>query len=43
MRRRPPRGGPRGGQAVNDAAFTAISVAFFVVSGAFAYFCDKVR
>lgn len=37
MRREP------GGPYVNDTIFTAVSVAFFVVCAAYAYFCDKVR
>jgi hypothetical protein len=32
-----------GGFPVSDFAFIAISVAFFVASAAFAYFCGKVR
>jgi len=28
---------------VSDTAFIALSVAFFVVAAAFAYFCEKVR
>jgi len=28
---------------VNDAAFVAIAVGFFVIAAAYAYFCDKVR
>jgi hypothetical protein len=33
----------KAGLPVNDTAFLAISVAFFVVSAAFARFCGKVR
>jgi len=28
---------------MNDGAFVAISVAFFAVSVAYAYFCEKIR
>jgi len=28
---------------VNDTAFIAISIAFFVICAAYAYFCEKVR
>jgi len=28
---------------VNDTAFTLISIAFFALSAAYAYFCEKVR
>jgi len=28
---------------VNDTVFTAISVAFFILCAAYAYFCEKVR
>jgi len=28
---------------MNDAAFVAISVAFFAVSIGYAYFCEKIR
>jgi len=28
---------------MNDAAFVAISVAFFAASVAYAYFCEKIR
>jgi len=28
---------------VSDASFIAMSVAFFAVSAAYAYFCEKVR
>jgi len=28
---------------VSDAIFIALSIAFFVVCAAYAYFCDKVR
>ncbi len=29
--------------ATADVAFVALSVAFFAVAGAFAWFCEKVR
>jgi len=42
----PARYNPRhrpGRSPVSDAVFTAVSIAFFAICGAYAYFCDKVR
>jgi hypothetical protein len=33
----------QGDTPVSDTAFIILSVAFFVLAAAFAYFCDKVR
>jgi hypothetical protein len=31
------------GPSVNDTSFILITIAFFVVAAAYAYFCEKVR
>ena len=34
---------PTKGKPMGDTAFIAITIAFFAVSVAYAYFCEKVR